>query len=225
MLSIVRAFYVRCENSVLHPGADTVQQHLYGCLLDTQGKGGYLIVPWRFWNMETGVIIILWKKTPRALLTCFSLVNICQEPHVNYHAIFSQVIKEQIAPKWAVFIFPTMPQAFASASNPHNFLSLSLYRDFVKERGLSERERSYLQHNSAQVVHGSRYEVQRRQGSLTNVLHFPESHPPWTNKITQFSISIQYYFLYSCRCILLSSVLILAYMHVHACVCTPNSLF
>lgn len=117
------------------------------------------------------------------------------------------------------------PQAFASASSPHNFLSLSLYRDFVKERGLSGRERSYLQHKSNQVVRGSRYEVQRRQGSLTNLLHFPESHPPWTEKIIQFSISIQFYFLYSCRCILLSFVLILPYMYVHACVRVPNSLF
>ena len=125
----------------------------------------------------------------------------------------------------SLYLPDNMPQAFASASNPHNFLSLSLYRDFVKERGLSGRERSDLQHNSAQVVCGSRYDVQRRQESLTNLLHFPESHPPWTDNATQCSISIQFYFLYSCRCILFSFVLILAYMYVHACVCIPNSLF
>lgn len=225
MLSIVRAFYVRCENSVLHPGADTVQQHLYGCLLGTRGKGGYLIVPWRFWNMETGVIIILWKNSKGFTYMFFPCQHLsrttCQLPLY----LFSGNKGTDSSQMSSLYLPDNMPQAFASASNPHNFLSLSLHRDFVKERGLSGRERSYLQHSSAQVVCGSRYEVQRRQGSLTNVLHFSESHTPWTNKITQFSIFIQIYFLYSCRCILLSSVLILAYMHVHACVCTPNSLF
>lgn len=141
VVSIVRAFYVRCENSVLHPGADPVRQHLYGCLLGTQGKGGYLIAPWRFWNMETGVIIIPFKNSKGFTYMFFPCQHLsrttCQLP---LH-LFSGNKGTDSSQMSNLYLPDNMPQAFASASNPHNFLSLSLYRDFVKERGLSAEKK------------------------------------------------------------------------------------
>lgn len=87
--------------------------------------------------METGIIIILCKNSKGFTYMFFPCQHLsrttCQLP---LH-LFSGNKGADSSQMNSLYLTSNMPQAFASVSNPHKFLSLSPYKDFGKERGLN----------------------------------------------------------------------------------------
>lgn len=166
VVPIMHAFYVRGENAILQPGADTVQQHLHECLLGTQGKGLFdcTLEVMKHGNRLHNHSL---QKLRGLQLHVFPLsTSVKNHMSITTPSFFAGNKGADSSQVNSLYLPNNMPQAFASVSHPRKFLSLSLCENVGKERNLSRRENSYLWSSRTRVSARFKIPNEKKAGKL-----------------------------------------------------------